>query len=71
MHYSKENPSCSTFRVITVNFRVSEILGFLRYIRGTALCNLYLSIPMVYSKMQEYRVGVCVGGEDIKEQLHA
>ena len=31
MHYSKEKPSCSTFRVITANFRVSEILGFLRY----------------------------------------
>ena len=30
MHYSKENPSCSTFMVITANFRVSEILGFLR-----------------------------------------
>ena len=30
MHYSKETPSCSTFRVITINFRVSEILGFLR-----------------------------------------
>ena len=23
MHYSKETPSCSTFRVITINFRVS------------------------------------------------
>ena len=31
MHYSKEYPSCSTFRVITANFRVSEMLGFLRY----------------------------------------
>ena len=30
MHYSKEKPPCSTFRVITANFRVSEILGFLR-----------------------------------------
>ena len=30
MHYSKERPSCSTFRVITANFWVSEILGFLR-----------------------------------------
>ena len=35
MHYSKEKPSYLTFRVITANFRVSEILGFLRYlIRG-------------------------------------
>ena len=25
-----ETPSCSTFKVITANFRVSEILGFLR-----------------------------------------
>ena len=33
MHYSKEKPSCSTFRVITANFRVSEILVFLQYIR--------------------------------------
>ena len=33
MLYSKEKPSCSTFRVITANFRVSEILGFLRYIK--------------------------------------
>ena len=31
MHNSKETPSCSTFRVITIHFRVSEILGFLRY----------------------------------------
>ena len=31
MHYSKEKPSCSTFWMITANFRVSEILGFLRY----------------------------------------
>ena len=31
MHYSKEKPFCSTFRVITANFRVSEILGFLWY----------------------------------------
>ena len=31
MHYSEEKPSCSTFRVITANFQVSEILGFLRY----------------------------------------
>ena len=29
--YFKEKPSCSIFRVITANFRVSEILGFLRY----------------------------------------
>ena len=28
MHYSEEKPSCSTFRVTTANFRVSEILGF-------------------------------------------
>ena len=32
MHYSKERPSSSTFRVITANFQVSEILGFLRYV---------------------------------------
>ena len=31
MYYSKEKPSCSTFSVITANFRVSEILGFLWY----------------------------------------
>ena len=31
IHYSKEKPSCLTFRVITAHFRVSEILGFLRY----------------------------------------
>ena len=31
MHHSKEKPSCSTFRVITANFWVSEILGVLRY----------------------------------------
>ena len=30
MHYSKENPSCSTFRVITANVWVSKILGFLQ-----------------------------------------
>ena len=28
MQYSKEKPSCSTFRVIPANFRVSEIFGF-------------------------------------------
>ena len=32
MHYSKEKPSCSTFREITANFRVSKILGFLQYL---------------------------------------
>ena len=26
----KKTPSCSAFRVITIKFRVSEILGFLR-----------------------------------------
>ena len=31
MHYSKEKPSCSTFRMITANFQVSEILGCLQY----------------------------------------
>ena len=31
MHYSKVKPPCSTFRVITANFRVSEFLGFLWY----------------------------------------
>ena len=30
MHYSKEMPSYSTFRVITANFRLSKILGFLQ-----------------------------------------
>ena len=30
MHYSKVKPPCSTYRVITANFRVSEYLGFLR-----------------------------------------
>ena len=35
MHYSKEKPSCSTFRVITANFRESEILGVLWYSRHT------------------------------------
>ena len=28
MHYSKEKSPCSTFRMITANFRVSEILDF-------------------------------------------
>ena len=31
MHYCQEKSSCSTFRVITANFRVSETLGVLRY----------------------------------------
>ena len=31
MHYSKEKPSCSTFRTITANCWVSEILGSLWY----------------------------------------
>ena len=43
MHYSKEKPSCSTFMVITANFRVSEILGFLRYINSL----LYHSLVFV------------------------
>ena len=34
-HYSKIKPSCSTFRVITANIRVSEILGILQYILFT------------------------------------
>ena len=32
MHYSKEKPSCSSFRVITANVRVSEFLGVLWYL---------------------------------------
>ena len=31
MHYSKEKPSCSIFRVVSANFQVTKILGFLRY----------------------------------------
>ena len=31
MYFCKDKPSCSTFRVITANFRVSEILVFSRY----------------------------------------
>ena len=31
MHFCKENPFCATFSVITADFRVSKILGFLRY----------------------------------------
>ena len=30
-HYSKVKPPCSTFRVVTAHFRVSEFLGILRY----------------------------------------
>ena len=44
MHYSKEVPSCSTFRVIKINFWVSEILGFLWYLqkfRGLQYFNLH------------------------------
>ena len=42
IHYSKENPSCSTFRVITANFRASEILGFLviLFIVKVSVCHL-------------------------------
>ena len=36
IHYSKEKPSCSTFKVITANFRLSEILGILWY-RGALM----------------------------------
>ena len=32
LHYSKEKPSCSTFRVITANVQVSQILGILQYL---------------------------------------
>ena len=45
MHYSKETPSCSIFRVITENFRVFELSGFLRY-----LCCFILDVVL----------GVCV-----------
>ena len=31
MHYSKVRPSFSTFKVITANFWVTEILGILQY----------------------------------------
>ena len=43
MHYSKEKPSCSTFRVITANFRVSKILGVLRYLESLWLIEKSLS----------------------------
>ena len=53
MHYSKETPSCSTFKVITINFRVSEILGFLRYrpINSVSPILLYRKFPK-YSDTQ-------------------
>ena len=44
MHYSKEKPSCSTLRLITANFRVSEILRYLWYVweRGSTRKIYYL-----------------------------
>ena len=45
MHYSKETPPCSAFRVITINFRVSEILGFLWYWRKD-VHYLYLALVL-------------------------
>ena len=38
MHYSKVKPSCSTFRVITANFQVSEILGFFTVLSAEINC---------------------------------
>ena len=43
VHISSVKPSCSKFRVITANFRVSEILGFLRYIKRFFTKNKILS----------------------------
>ena len=37
IHYSKEKPSCSTFKVITANFQVSKILGILWYLGALML----------------------------------
>ena len=46
MHYIKETPSCSTFRVITANFWTSEIFGFLLYSPETA--------PIAYHKNPKF-----------------
>ena len=51
MHYSKETHSCSIFRVITIDFRVSEILGFLQYLldRFISYCSSRLNVETIVS----------------------
>ena len=41
---SKEKPFCSTLRVITINFRVSEILGFLRNVSSVLSSIVIISL---------------------------
>ena len=58
MHYSKEKPSCSTFRVITADFRVSEILGFLRYFTGLTTTVQWRTMSR-YIGLEAEDVGLC------------
>ena len=57
MHYSKEKPSCSTFRVITANFRGSEILG----IYGTLITVVALPIILIVATTDTVRLYWVVG----------
>ena len=59
MHYCKENPPCSTFRVITANFQVSKILGFLWYAVFNTVCysvsiflNHYCMVKLQFPKFR-------------------
>ena len=50
----KETPSCSTFRVITTIFWVSEYLGNLRYMRNYTV-NLFAFVFILFSQISARR----------------
>ena len=56
MYYSKEKSSCSTFRVISANFRVSEILGFLRYTTIRPVARQGSSPETGFSFLKHFRI---------------
>ena len=58
MHSSKEKPSCPTFRVVTANFWVSEILGLLRYCRYCSVAVQHNTLKWVSSfEYGTYHIG--------------
>ena len=54
MHYSSVKPSCTNFRVITENFRVSEILGFFTGIHYRKMAIVIVSVVSSFSFLKTF-----------------
>ena len=66
LHYSKEKPSCLTFRVITTNFLVSEILGFWWYSQNYPTL---FEVPLTHKIGFSTQSHVCFYSRDIQDYL--